>query len=129
MSALKENINSRFEDEYDVLTVQLADISAASSCYVVAPNAGYVRKIYSTISGAITVADAAITASIGGTNMTGGSITIAYSGSAAGDVDSCSPTANNKVNAGQAIKLTTDGGSTDTSIAVFTILINKVQNR
>lgn len=116
--------NSRFEDTY-YLTVQLADISTASSCYVVIPHDGYVTKIYSVISGAITGADCVITAYKGATALTNGVITVANSGSAGGDIDSCSPTAGNGFTAGQALKITTGGESTNTVIGVFTIEVKK----
>lgn len=111
--------------QVDYITAELTDISTASSCYVVAPYAGNIIKIYSVIDGAITGANATITPSIGGVSITSGAITIAYSGSAAGDVDSCTPTANNSVTAGQAIKIETDGGSTNTVKAQFTIVIQR----
>ena len=106
-----------------VLNVHMADISTASSVYVVAPFAGEVVAIYSAISGAITGADATITPKIGGSTMTSGAITIAYTASAAGDVDGSLPTANNVVTAGQAITLETDGASTGTVSANFSIVI------
>lgn len=106
------------------LTCRLDDVSTASSVYVVAPIAGTVSKIYSVLQGAITVADSVVTASIGGVNLTNGSLTVAQSGSAAGDVDSCTPTANNTVSAGQAIKITTDGASTTAAALLLTIVID-----
>jgi len=105
-----------------VLNVQLADISTGSSCYVVTPIAGTVSKIYSVISAAITGGDAIVTSKLGSTALTNGAVTIA-NGSAAATVDSATPTANNTVTVGQAITLQTDGGSTNTSIGVFTIEI------
>ena len=107
------------------LTVDMTDISTAASVWVVSPYAATIEKIYSVINGAITVADAAITVEIGGTAVTGGAITIANSGSAAGTVDSATPTALNTVTAGQAIEVITDGGSTDTCRATFTLLMQR----
>ena len=80
---------------------------------------------YSVINGAIATADAAITTEIGGTAVTGGAITIAYSGSAAGDVDSASPSALNILTAGQALEIITDGASANTVAATFTIIIRR----
>jgi hypothetical protein len=57
------------------------------------------------IDGVVSTADITITASIGGVGVTNGVVTIATAGSAAGDVDSATPTAANTVTAGQAIKL------------------------
>ena len=105
--------------------VVIPDISAAQSVFVVCPHAGDIAKIYSVIDNAITVGDATITAEIGGTLVTGSAITIAFSGSAAGDVDSSTPSAANTVTAGQAVEIITDGGSTDACRATVTLLITR----
>lgn len=110
---------------YYALNVRLADVSAASSCYVAVPKAGTITKIYSALGGAITVADANVTCSIGTTAITGGALVIAYDGSAAGDVDVATPTAANVVAAGNVIKVTSDGGSTDTATLDITLLIQE----
>lgn len=98
---------------------EVANISSAASSWAVAPVAGTISKIYSVIDGAITVADAGITFELDGTVITGGDITIAYDGSAAGDVDTATPTANNVVAAGDAIEIVADGASTDAAKAVI----------
>ena len=103
----------------------MADISTASSVWVVAPHAGSIAAIYSVINGAIITVDAEITTELAGVAVTGGALTIAFTASAAGIVDSCTPTALNTVTAGQAIEIITDGGSTNTVIATFTILITR----
>ena len=103
------------------LTVDMTDISTAASVWVVAPVACTFTGLWSVINAAITSADAAITTEIGGTAVTGGAITIANSGSAAGDVDSATPTAANTLTAGQALEIITDGGSSTTSRATFTV--------
>ena len=105
------------------LNVALNDVSTGSSCFVVAPKAGTITNIHSVINGAITTADAVITANVnGGTNITD-TITIANSGSAAGVIDNCVPSDNNTVAAGNYIKLTTNGASDNAVSAVFTITI------
>lgn len=90
--------------------LDIADGSADTAYYVVAPFAGTVTKIWSVIDGAVGTADITITPSIGGTGITNGVVTITQSGSAAGDVDVATPTAANTVTAGQAIALTVAGG-------------------
>jgi len=107
-----------------ILNVKLTDLSTAGSVFVVSPWAGTISKIYTTIANAITTANATITPKIAGTAMTGGAITVAFTGSAAGDVDSSAPTALNTVTAGQAIEIATDGGSTVACETVVTIVIN-----
>ena len=103
------------------LNVTMADVSTASSVWVVAPVASTFTKLYSVINGAIATADAAITTEIAGTAVTGGALTIAYSGSAAGDVDSATPSALNILTAGQALEIITSGASTNTIIGTFTV--------
>jgi hypothetical protein len=82
-----------------------------------------ITKIMSVINGAITGVDSTITANVnGGTNIAP-TITIAHTGSVGGHIDTCVPTANNSVTAGQYIKLTSDGESGGAVKAVFTIEI------
>ena len=66
---------------------------AATTLRVVSPVAGDITDLLSVISGALTGGDPTLTFSINGTPITGGVITIANSGSAAGDVDSATPSA------------------------------------
>ena len=105
------------------LTTSIEDISTAGQIYVVSPVAGTITKIYSVINGAIATANSILTPKIAGTAITGGAITVAFSGSAAGDVDSSTPTAANAITAGAAIEIETDGGSANTVEVVLTIEI------
>lgn len=114
--------NAATAETYAV-TVRLADISTASSVYVAVPLAGTITKIYSALGAAISGADAAVTCSIGATAITNGALTVAQSGSAAGDVDVATPSALNVVVAGDVLKVTTDGASTDTATLDVTFLI------
>ena len=125
---------SNVVDTYDALggkiylTVTMADVSTASSVWVTAPTGCKFTGLYSVIDGAIATADAAITTEIGGTAVTGGALTIANSGSAAGDVDSATPSALNTLTAGQALEIITDGASTNTVIATFTVELTPVND-
>jgi DNA/RNA endonuclease YhcR with UshA esterase domain len=107
------------------LTVQLTDVSAPSSVSVVAPDDGNIVEIFSVLGGAITVANSAVITKINGTTVTGGGFTVAYSGSAAGDVDSAEPTALNAVKEGDYITITSDGGSTTTQPITVTLVIRR----
>ena len=94
------------------LTDRLADVSTAGQIYVACPYAGQVTKVTSVLNGAITGADADLTVKDNaGSSM--GTITIANSGSAAGDVDTLSPSSNNDVVPGDLIEIETDGASTN----------------
>ena len=119
-------------DTYDAisnkinLNVTMADVSTAASVWVVAPVACTFTKLYSVINGAIATADAVITTEIGGTLVTNGGLTITQSGSAAGDVDSGTPTALNILTAGQALEIITSGASTNTIISTFTVELTPI---
>lgn len=96
------------------LTVEIADVSTAGSVYIPAPFDGFIGRFKTVLGGAISGADASVGLEIGGTDVTGCQLTIANSGSAAGDVDEGEATANHAVSEGTAVEIDTDGGSTGT---------------
>lgn len=93
-----------------VVNLDIADGSAEAVYYVVCPHAGDIKKIWTVIDDVVSTADITITAKIGATGVTNGVVTIATAASAAGDVDSATPTAANTVTAGQAVNFTVTGG-------------------
>ncbi|MGR3179840.1 MAG: hypothetical protein ACUZ8E_17510 [Candidatus Anammoxibacter sp.] len=93
-----------------VLTARIADVSTAGQVFILVPFAGTLLKVSSVLNGAITVADAVLTVKTAG--GTAGTITIANSGSAAEDIDTLEPAANNTVLAGGLIEIETSGAST-----------------
>lgn len=103
------------------LTVQIT-LGTAGQVYVVTPYGGTVSKVYSVIAGALATADEVLTVKDGSGNSMG-TITIAQSGSAAGDVDSLTPSSNNTVSVGDAIEIETDGGNSNAVVCTVTILI------
>jgi hypothetical protein len=107
------------------VTAEIEDISTASSTFVAVPDGGRVIKIITALQGAITSVNAGISFEIGGTAITGGGITVAYSGSAAGDVDSAEPTAANRVEEDGTIEMITDGASTGTTKLLVTFVIRR----
>jgi hypothetical protein len=106
------------------LTLYMADICTAGSGYVVSPVAGSVTAIYSVVYAAPTTVDTILTGKIGGTSITNGAITVAFTGSAAGDVDSCSPSALKTVTAGQAIEISSNGAGSGVTPAMITIYLD-----
>lgn len=107
------------------LTVRLMDVSSANNVYVVSPYRGFVVRAYSVIMGPLSGADAVLTLRIGGVAMTNGTITITQSGSAAGDVDTCQPSALNYVAEGVAIEVLSDGGGFGAADAMITLVIRE----
>ena len=107
------------------ITGRISDISTAGSTFVAVPDGGRIIKIMSVLQGAISGGNAGISFEIGGTAVTGGGITVAHSGSAAGDVDSAEPTAANQVEEGGTIEMLTDGGSTGANKLNVTFVIRR----
>lgn len=108
-----------------ILNVTMADLSTSESVWVVSPYAAKIKKIYSVIDATIATANGAVTVEIDGTAVTDAAITIAYSGSGAGDVDSSTPSALNTVTAGQEIEIITSGAPTNTCITTFTLVMER----
>ncbi len=105
----------------NTMAVRMADISVAETLYVMMPKCT-VTKISTVLSAAITLADSTITASRNTDAMANGVVTIANVGSAAGVIDSASPTTNNTFDGStQYLKLVGDGGSTDAAPVIVTI--------
>lgn len=102
------------------VTVEIEDISSAGQNHVVPGFNGRIKNIHSVINGAIATSDATLTPKINGTSVTNGAITVAQSGSAAGDVDSSTPTDNNTFTQSDAIEIETDGASSNTVKVVVT---------
>ncbi len=107
----------------DNLSFDIADGSADATYYLVCPHAGDVTKIYTVIDGAVSTADITITAKIGSTGLTNGVVTIATSGSAAGDIDSATPSAANTVTAGQALNFVVAGGGSGGSPRIHVVVL------
>lgn len=106
-----------------VVYAYVPDISTAGSNYVVSPYTGAITKIYTVISGPITGADTTISFEIAGTGVLDGGLVVAVSGSAAGVVDSSTPSSANVISAGQALEIVSDGASTGVVSANVTIVI------
>ena len=106
------------------LNFYIADVSTAGQIFVPIPTGfdGTVVEVRTALNGAIGTADVDLTLKVGGTAMTNGVVTIAFTGSAAGDVDSAFPSGANAVRVGEAIEIETDGASTN-AIEVFGTLV------
>ena len=100
------------ERDQRCVNATIQDVSTAGQIFVVAPWAGTLLKVYSVLNGVISGGDAVLTVKDNG-GSSAGTITIANSGSAVGDLDSLEPSSNNVFTAGQKIEVETDGGSTN----------------
>lgn len=108
----------------DTFIVDFSDISSSSNLYLPIPFAGTVTKIQSVLSGAISGSDAVFTISnSGGSSM--GTLTIAQSESAAGDVDTLAPSSNNTVTASDYIKIACDGGPSSHVHALIVVVVDR----
>ena len=107
------------------VTAEIEDISTASSTFVAIPDGGRIIKIITALQGAISGGNAAISFEIGGTAVTGGGITVAHSGSAAGNVDSAEPTAANRVEEDGSIEMITNGASSNAVKLLVTFVIRR----
>lgn len=117
-TALIKNAN------YVPLNVSIPDVSSPGSYFVASPIIGKIAAIYVTLDNAITVANAIVSAKINGVAVTGSSITVTFTGSAAGSVYSSTPSGANTINQGNSIEILTDGGSTTTARANVTIWLD-----
>ena len=93
--------------------------------YARVPFRGKVIKVGSVLYGAITTADATVATAINGTAITGGAITITQSGSAAGQVNTATPTAANDVNEDDAISFPPTGAGGANVAATFFAVIKR----
>jgi hypothetical protein len=107
--------------EVHVLATKITDVSTAETLIFPMPKC-LVVKAMTAIDGAISVGDDVVTLYKNAVAMTNGVITIAQSGSATGDVDSCSPTAGNEFN-GSTDYLKVINGGESTTAAVGQLLI------
>ena len=108
---------------YTQLSDRIADVSTAETLYipVTAGSEGKVTQVKTALGGAISGADSKVVVSVNSTVL--GTIVIANTSSAAGDIDTLdvsSPTAG-YVKAGDYIKVACGGESTDTASAGVTI--------
>lgn len=106
------------------LNVKHPDVSGATAVWIVPGFRGRINKLHSVIDGTIFATagtDTTLTPSIGGTNVTNGVVTITASGSAAGDVDSATPSGSNTFTETDAIKIDSNGGGDASAAATITL--------
>ena len=110
---LSSEIFEDFFDSREFVLTHRCNISTDIDEYIVFPYDGTVKAIYTVINGAITTPDETITFTNGVAGAELGVITIAFTSSAAGDVDSLIPTVNNEFSAGDVLEMEIGGESTN----------------
>jgi hypothetical protein len=111
------------KEKYAYISLYFPDVANKSDMFLPMNFAGTVKNVKCIIDGTITTADTILTVKVGTTAMTNGTITITASGSAAGDIDSCTPTALNTFTASSYLRVTSDtaGAGTVNATLLFTI--------
>jgi len=94
------------------LTLDIASLDAVTDYYLVFPFAATITNIRSVIDGAVLTADKVLTTSLAGVAITGGVLTIPFTGSAAGAIAVATPSAANAIVAGAALRIVATGAST-----------------
>jgi hypothetical protein len=116
----------QFPAHWKPFVVRITDVSTASSFWVHPGINGKIKHASSVLYGAISGAPSVITFEIGGVAVTGLTVTITHTSSAAGDVDTATATALNSFTADQPIEVVCSGASTDTAIAEVTLWVEPI---
>lgn len=107
---------------YDNVQTSFADISTASTVWLNAPSAGFLRSVQITLVNAITVADSIVTFKVDNVTV-GTALTIAFTGSAKGTTFIREFTAV-AVKKGSLIEVISDGASSTASIAPVNVTLS-----
>ena len=108
-----------------LLDLKLTDISGSFDRYVPIPVACKVVQITTALSAAISGSDLVLTVkNAAGSSM--GTITVTQSGSAAGDIDTLTPTSNNTFEVNTALEIEGDGGPSSHVDLDVAILLERV---
>jgi len=107
-----------------VLSHHFTDISTAQSVYLLTPISGTVRSIHVVLHGAITTANSIVDARINGIAVVGSSMTVTFSGSAAGQAFSSFPTGANALLTNGVIEVRTDGASSTAMMASVFVVVD-----
>lgn len=117
--------DSEVTDKPSYITVFLPEVDTTTEFYIPVPMAGDVTGIYTATDSSFTGADQTLTCKINGTGITSGVVTITQSGSAAGDVDTATPSANNAVTAGDYLQVTSGAEATSTLNVYISFVIER----
>lgn len=120
VSADSIDTSSIFNTNTGFLTQIISDVSTATTIYIPVTRAITITKIVSVLHGAITIADSTITVrNAAAASM--GTLTIAFTGSGAGTIDTLLPASNNTIAEDSFFTIATDGGSTTVMPITFMV--------
>jgi len=109
---------------YYTLSERLPDVSSASVTYFPVPYQGNVVRVTVTLGGTIATANDTITVrNAAGTSM--GTITVPFSGSAAGNTFVLNPVANNSISNNSFLTVESNGASSSPQILYVTVVIDR----
>ena len=108
----------------ETLSGYIEDVSAVETVHVPVPYAGTISKVITVLEGAIGSADSTVTVK-NSSAVSMGTLTIAHSGSAAGDVDTLLPSSNNSLTSDSFITVSSDGASTTQAKLRFPIVLDR----
>ena len=118
---LRNLTESEISSKQEFVMLYLPAVDTETEYYAPVGFTGTLTSVRTTIDDAFTGADHTLQVKVNGTSVTNGLITITQSGSAAGDVDTASPTTNNTVSAGQYIQVTS-GAEASSTLNVYMLL-------
>lgn len=113
--------SAKLNDKY--YTGVFADISTAQTVLIPVVADGYLTEVRTVLGGAITGADAVVTVKVNTT--TAGTITVAYTSSAAGDIDVLTDL-RVAVKTGDYLSIATDGASSTAAAAGFVAVVKEI---
>lgn len=111
---LRNLVESEISSKQEYIMLYLPAVDTETEYYAPVGFTGTLTSVRTATDASFTGADQTLQVKIDGVSVTNGLITITQSGSAAGDVDSASPSANNTVSAGQYIQVTSGAEATST---------------
>jgi len=103
------------------MTVGMTDVGTADSRWVVPGFNGRIKRFSSAINGTLTTANSTASLAIGGVAVTGSTLTIPFTGSAAGNTAVATPSGNNTFGSTDAINIINNGESTGPQPVTFTL--------
>jgi len=109
------------------ITINITSVGTAESVFIPIPEKCSVYKLWAAIEATINV-DLIVSLEIATVAVTGGSVTIAASGSAAGDVGSSLCTAANEIAAGGTLEVLFNGGPATTCSGTVVIELTRGEN-